>query len=189
MAADNLAIQPKGGNKILLIELTSFSGGTLTIPTLTANTNCIDLGHLNQSGFSSNPTDEVIKNDMLQNAYTTTDFDEVTEGILMERIKLKQDFLRYYVPDKFFLQLHNQGYVKSKWQEELAIGQVIPNRNNTFPQGATSWTYKFRKIAMEVDTVISAANITTIEAALGSLIYMTGPATIAAGRYDVLTET
>ena len=182
-------INPKGGNKILLVEVTAFSG-TLTIPTLTLNTNCIDLGHLSQSSFDSQTSDSVLRNEMLDKVYTTSEFDDVTEGILMERHKILQDFLRYYVVGKFFLQLHYQGIANAKWQEELSIVQVTPQRNNQFPSGATSFKYKANKIVQDVDLVISSANITTIEVAMTAAAFkMAGPATIAAGRYDILTET
>ena len=187
-------INPFSLSKIIISEV-SLIAGVWTLTTPVEDSTCFDLGNLHTEGFDSNTSEEIIKNSADQTAYSKFSLAPFTEGIMMERGKTKRDYLRYGCIGKYHLQVHCQGTVNPagtvKYQEELAIGQIVPQDNNSFPSGATSYKYKFNKIVMEADTVISQANLTAIEACFTPdlVIRATGPATILTGRTDVLIET
>ena len=188
MAGNKSFINPKGGNKLLISEYTLISN-VWTIVTPVNGVTGLDLGEINTSSFDSATTDSLLKNEALQTVYTQTETADVVEAVLMERSAALQEFLRYSVADKFYLLYYYQGIAGGKWQEELSIGQVVPQKNNSFPSGATSFKFKFNKLVQEIDLTISAANLTAIEVAYTATIKMAGPVTILANRFDKLTET
>ena len=189
MANNNAAINPLGGpTKIVISEVTLISN-VWTVTTPVNGTTGIDLGLFNTAGYDSTPGETNIPNDALQNVYTQVAHNPVIEGILMQRAKVNRDFLRYTTQDKYYLLYFYQGIVNGKRQEELSVGQVVPQDNNSFPNGATTTRFKFNKIVHETNLTIAAATLDLMEAAYTFTAYNLGTWPILANRFDLLVET
>lgn len=183
-------INPFGGNKIIIQEYV-LTAGVWTAVTAVENSTAFDLGQLSTEGYDSNTSEDIIKNSAGGTAYSRFEVAPFTEGIMMERGLTKRDYLRYGVINKFHLQYQYQGIVNGQHQEEFSIGQIVPQDNNSFPSGATSYKYKFNKIQMEVATTILTAAITALEVCFTPdlIIRTAGDVIIAAGQFDKLVAT
>lgn len=176
----------KGGNQIALVELsTSFA-----IPgTLTADTNCIDLGHLKESGTAINTTVTKLKNEAMEVVRTEKDYEGITRGVLMQTSKRVLDFMAFTVRDKTYLQYKKPGINKGQTQEIFAIGEATPQMNLQNPGAAENCPYEFTHLVSDTAYTFTTTNLAAIEAALGISIACTTNVTIPAGQEYVMYET
>lgn len=196
---NNANINPKGGNSIILTEVTlnPFTVLARVLYTVAAHATGtgLDLGHIKSSGYDSTPSEITEPNEAGITVYSDATSAPVTEGILMERDKVKLDFLRYKTEGRFYLQIHYQGIAGGKRQEEFSIGKLVSQKNASYPGAAdVGLRYKFNKLAQTADSVISAAVMSTVGSGImevyGVTIYTAAvPVTILANREDVLVET
>lgn len=169
-------IQSKGGNLIALVELdTDFA-----IPTvLTAGTNCINLGHIQEStdGVTSKKTDKM--NERGQIVSTEFDYTGSTTGTLMQRSATIRNFLANKVRDKIYLEIKNLGIVGKNTHERFSIVKVSANDSVKTPDGTIK--YESSYIVPQSDTTFDTEDFTAIETALGITIAATS-ATIKANE-------
>ncbi len=186
MSANIKNIKDKGGNKIAIVELDQNGA----IPgNLAAGQNCLDLGHIANSGLAINAKKTMFKNEAGETVAADFDFEGITSGILMETDKQKLDMLAIGVRNKRHLEYKYLGIKGGAHQEVFKIVEITPQMKVSTPGGAKSMPYESTAISLHDDFVISAFTLSSIENALGIDIKSPGPVTIPEGLEQVIIET
>jgi len=177
MASNYGAIVDKNKNKNGLLILQEVSDAfAVKTPSAWAGTTgtTINLGQLNQSTVNQTTSKSTIKNEAGVDVYTDFDYSQMTTGTLMERDKIKIDFLSDFVKGKFYLEYKYLGIVDGKHSEMFKIVQVTPQYDVTLPGGATSMKYESTGIFPDTTIAITGTSLAAIETALTVTIYCTG---------------
>jgi len=151
-------------------------------------TTAVNLGQINESSVDQTTGKTEIKNEAGVAVYTDFDYSLTTRGTLMEREKVKIDFLSHTVKGKYFVEYKYLGIVDGKNQEMFKLVQVTPMHSIKLPGGATSLKYESNGIYPDTTVTITGTILTAIETALGITIYCTGAA-ITPTQGFVLKET
>jgi len=177
MASNYGAIVDKNKNKNGLLILQEVSDAfAVKTPAAWAGTSgtTINLGQLSQSTVNQTTSKSTIKNEAGVDVYTDFDYSQMTTGTLMERDKIKIDFLSDFVKGKFYLEYKYLGIVDGKHSEMFKIVQVTPQYDVTLPGGATSMKYESTGIFPDTTIAITGTSLAAIETALTVTIYCTG---------------
>ncbi len=153
--------------------------------TITFNAN---LGQIADSSVDQTTSKTEIKNEAGVGVYTDFDYSLTTTATLMERDKIKIDFLSHGCKGKYYLEYKYLGQVDGKNQEMFKIVQITPQHSIKLPGGATSMKYESTGIYPDTTVTITGTNLTAIETALGITIYCTGVA-ITPTQGFVIKET
>src|SRR5574343_1146725 len=165
------AIVDKNTNKkgtIVLQEVTdAFAWKTPAAWSGTSGTS-IDLGEVNESDPNQTASTTEFKNESGAPVGSETEYTLNTTATLMERDKLKIDFLGHFVKNKFYLQYKYTGIVDGKHQEYFTVGKVIPQFSLKLPGGATAMKYEFKGIFPSSTVTFTGTQSAALETALGS---------------------
>lgn len=176
----------KGGNRIALVLLSS----SYAIPgTLTADSNCIDIGHLKESKTAIISSVDKKKNEAKEVVATEMEYEGSTTAITMQTSKRIIDFLAFTVRDGLFLLYRKAGINNGKTQEYFAIGRTNGQMNHQNPGASENMNFEYTHLVSETARTFTSANINSIETALGFTIATTLDVTIPAGQEFVLVET
>lgn len=185
------AISDKGRNKKGILCLSEVTDSwVIRTPasdssTITFN---INLGELSESSLDQVTSKTEYKNEAGVVKHTEFEYSLNTTGTLMERDKIKVDFLSHGCKNKLYLEYKYAGIVDGKHQEYFKMVQVTPQHSIKLPGGATSMKYESTGIFPDAAVTISSTNLAAIETALSITIYCTGVAIPSAQGY-CLKET
>lgn len=179
-------IKDKGGNKIAIAELDS-SGQIVS--SLSAGINCLDAGHLANSGLEVKTKKTLHKNEAGESVASDYEYEGITSGILMETDKQKLDYLTFGVRNKKHLEYKYLGIKNGSHQEVFKIVEITPQMKLSSPGSAKSMPYESTAAFKTADFVLSQNSISAIEAALSIDIKTAGPVTIPKGSEHVIVET
>ena len=191
MPANYGAISDKNRNKkgiLVLAEVSDSFAIKTPASDASAITTAVNLGELNESSVDQQTSKTEIKNEAGVIKYSDFEYTLTTTGTLMERDKLKLDFLSHGCKGKYYLEYKYLGLVDGKHQEMFKFVQVTPKHSVKLPGGATSMKYESTAIFPDSTISLTSTTLGTIETALGITIYCTGVAITALQGY-VLKET
>jgi len=154
----------------------------------TALTTAVNLGQINESSVDQVTSKTEFKNEAGVAVFTDFEYALTTTGTLMERDKVKIDWLSNYTKGKYYVEYKYLGLVDGKNQEMFKLVQVTPQHSIKLPGGATSMKYESTAIFPDTTVTITGTILTAIETALGITIYCTGAAITPTQGY-VLKET
>ncbi|HMQ79163.1 MAG TPA: hypothetical protein PKE39_09780 [Ignavibacteria bacterium] len=180
------ALRDKGGNQLVIIELDE----NLAVPgSITNGTNALNCGLIFESQVDIDAKTEKFKAEDGKTYGQDEEFEGRTAGVLMETSKLIADYLAFGTRGKLHLEIKYEGIKDGKHQEVLKIANVTPQMHFKTPGGTKAMKYESVSVVQPQPVVISPANITAIESALGVNIRTTGPVTIPAEQEHVIVET
>lgn len=180
------ALRDKGGNMLLLIELDE----NLAVPPSIVNgVNALNCGLLFESQVDIDAKTEKYKAEDGRTYGQDEEYEGRTSGILMETSKLITDYLAFGTRGKLHLEIKYEGAKGGFHQEIFKIADVTPQMHFKTPGGTKAMKYESVSAVQSQPVVISAANISAIEEALGVNIKTTGPVTIPAEQEHVIVET
>ena len=148
----------------------------------------INLGEISESSVDQVASKAEYKNEAGVVKHTEFEYSLNTTGTLMERDKIKVDFLAHGCKNKLYLEYKYTGIVDGKHQEHFKFVQVTPQYSIKLPGGASSMKYESTGVFPDAAVTISSTNLAAIETALSITIHCTGVAITAAQGY-VLKET
>jgi hypothetical protein len=185
MSQSSANINNKLGNRITVAFLTA----TYTpISTALANwTNSADLGHISESGNSTDLSKEELKSE--DGIVRKTDKSRIvrTEGTLMQREKALLDFIAFTMDNKTMLQVKDLGIVGTNHSEVFGIVDADA-QFNIGSSAASSNMYASTYLAPETAVTFTSGDLTNIETATSAVVWATS-ATIPANREFVIVET
>lgn len=148
----------------------------------------INLGEVMDSSLDQATSKTEFKNEA--GVAKGTDFEHslTTNATLMERDKIKIDFLSTGCRNKIYLEYKYAGIVDAKHQEYFKFVQVTPQHSIKLPGGASSLKYESTGIYPDATATINSTSLAAIETALTITIYCTGVAITPTAGY-VLKET
>ena len=180
------ALRDKGGNQLVIVELDDELG----LPgSITNGVNALNCGLIFESGVDIETKTEKFKAEDGRTYGQDEEYEGKTTGVLMESSKLLADYLAFGTRGKLHLEIKYQGIKGGKHQEVFKIADVTPQMSFKTPGGTKAMKYESVSIVQSQPVVISGANISAIEAALGVNIRAAGPVTIPAEREHVIMET
>lgn len=149
----------------------------------------IDMGEISESepGLQTDVTE--FKNEAGVSVNSEFQYKLNTTATLMERDKIKVDFLGHWVKNRYFLQYKYMGIVDGKNQEYFTLGKVTPQFNLKLPGGASALKYDFKGIFPSSTITFTGTQLAAIETALTITIYCTGVSITATKGYDLKETT
>jgi len=185
------AISDKNRSKKGILCLNEVTDG-LVVRTPAADSSTItfsiNLGELSESSLDQTTSKTEFKNEAGVTKSTEFEHSLMTTGTLMERDKVKVDFLSTTCRNKIYLEYKYAGVVDGKHQEYFKFVQVTPQHSIKLPGGASSLKYEATGIYPDATATISSTNLAAIETALSITIYCTGASITPTAGY-VLKET
>lgn len=180
------ALRDKGGNRLLIIELED----NLALPGSIVNgVNALNCGLIFESQVDIDTKTEKFKAEDGRTYGQDEEYEGKTSGILMETSKLIADYLAFGTRGKLHLEIKYEGIKGGKRQEIFKIADVTPQMHFKTPGGTKAMKYESISAVQLQPVIITPADITAIEAALGVNIYTEGPVTIPAEHEHVIAET
>ncbi len=180
------SLKDKGGNQLVIIELDE----NMQIPPSIVNgVNALNCGLIFESQVDIDTKSEKFKAEDGRTYGQDEEYEGKTSGILMETSKLIADYLAFGTRGKLHLEIKYEGIKGGKHQEIFKIADVTPQMHFKTPGGTKAMKYESVSAIQAEPVVISPANISAIEAALGVNIRTTGPVTLPAEQEHAIIET
>ena len=180
------ALRDKGGNQLVIIEYEEELG----LPgTITNGVNAMNCGLIFESAVDIETKTEKFKAEDGRTYGQDEEYEGKTTGVLMETSKLLADYLAFGTRGKIHLEIKYEGIKGGKHQEIFKIADVTPQMSFKTPGGTKAMKYESVSVIQSFPVIISAADISAIEAALGVNIRTDGPVTIPPEQEHVIVET
>ena len=180
------SLRDKGGNQLVIIELDE----NMQIPPSIVNgVNALNCGLIFESQVDIDTKSEKFKAEDGRTYGQDEEYEGKTSGILMETSKLIADYLAFGTRGKLHLEIKYEGIKGGKHQEIFKIADVTPQMHFKTPGGIKAMKYESVSAIQAEPVVISPANISAIEAALGVNIRTIGPVTVPAEQEHAIIET
>lgn len=182
------AVIDKGGNKLVLLEVATFSGTTVTLATPTAGTYLFDVGYLANSDVNQTTTKTSFEAEDGDNVISTYTYQRMTSGVLMQSDADLINFLADTVKNKKYLEVKYTGYINALHQWHFKIVEVTPQFSVKRPGGANSMNYESTGVKTNTSVVISAATLGSISSALTLSNFPTTTVTITTAKQYAIAE-
>lgn len=154
---------------------------------LTPGENCIGVGYIEESEDDYNSSKTERKSESKKVRKVKFESTGTVKAKLMQRGALLRKFLAFKVKDKKCLQIKEEGLVDGKYHTRVSLVNVTPQDKVKFAEGTLQ--FESTDVVSTADFVVSAANITSLESAVGAYIKPVGPITIPANQEFELVET
>jgi hypothetical protein len=134
----------------------------------------IDLGEVSESDPNQSVSETDVQNESGVTVFSDETYQGGTVATLMERDKVKIDFLADWVKGKFYLEYKYCGIVDGKHQEHFQIVKVPAQYSLKLPGGAAVIKYGSKRMWPNTTITITSTSLAAIETALSITIYCTG---------------
>ena len=158
-------------------------------PSIVNGVNALNCGLIFESQVDIDTKSEKFKAEDGRTYGQDEEYEGKTSGILMETSKLIADYLAFGTRGKLHLEIKYEGIKGGKHQEIFKIADVTPQMHFKTPGGTKAMKYESVSAIQAEPVVISPANISAIEAALGVNIRTIGPVTVPAEQEHAIIET
>lgn len=177
-----------GENLMWLAELdTSLAVVTAS---LVEFTNCINLGHLQDSEQGQSANKKEAKNEKGKTTKSAFTYDLMVKGTLQQTGKALTTFVSDTVKGKSYL-LGKKQFVKGSGeaQEYFVLGNVTPQHNHKTPGAEGSMVFEFTGFFPDASITFTSATIVSIETALSIAVVYSGAVVVTATKGFEIYET